>query len=388
MADPEVATKSPESDALEDIPVAEPTEHTTVPYNTVDSSLTSAAAPAPALCDNCTSDRPTPAGQKSTGEIIKLNDIDVYVSKPADYPHTPSKLLLLLTGGTGLHSVNNQIQADRFAQDGGFVVVMPDLFEGDPAPNSTTALSPEELPTTDAGTGSTATTSSFLDIFKIKAAETAKSFLIDMWLARHTEDKIMPILKKVLDGVRDEFADAVAYGDGIYAAGYCIGGRYVLLLARQETPAPRKASISERLSGITLPWQHKPAVPAPVPTDLGSSGENNQSGDDLEANKQNKTSGPWIKAGAIAHATLVSKDDFKGLKAPISMVSVENDPVFPNEVRIAGEDYMSENNVEHEVQVYPGVPHGFAVVGEYEDAHIKEAQATAFEQMLHWLADH
>lgn len=235
---------------------------------------------------------------------------------------------------------------------------MPDLFEGDPAPNSTTALSPEELPTTDAGTGSTATTSSFLDIFKIKAAETAKSFLIDMWLARHTEDKIMPILKKVLDGVRDEFADAVAYGDGIYAAGYCIGGRYVLLLARQETPAPRKASISERLSGITLPWQHKPAVPAPVPTDLGSSGENNQSGDDLEANKQNKTSGPWIKAGAIAHATLVSKDDFKGLKAPISMVSVENDPVFPNEVRIAGEDYMSENNVEHEVQVYPGVPHG------------------------------
>lgn len=235
---------------------------------------------------------------------------------------------------------------------------MPDLFEGDPAPNSTTALSPEELPATDAGTGSTAPTSSFLDIFKIKAAETAKSFLIDMWLARHTEDKIMPILKKVLDGVRDEFADAVAYGDGIYAAGYCIGGRYVLLLAREQTNAPRKASISEGLGGITLPWAHKPAAPPPAPTDLGSSEGNTQGGDGVEANRRNKTSGPWIKAGAIAHATLVSKEDFKGLKAPISMVSVENDPMFPDEVRMAGEDYMSHNNVEHEVQVYPGVPHG------------------------------
>ena len=348
-----------------------------------------------------------------------LSTLQVYVSKPADYPHTSAKLLLLLTGGTGLHSTNNQIQADRFAQDGGFVVVMPDLFEGNPAPNSTTTLSPDEPLTTltDASTSSNPQTpSSFLDIFKIKAAETAKSFLIDMWLARHTEDKIMPILKKVLDGVRDEFADAVAFGDGIYAAGYCIGGRYVLLLAREQTQeAPRKASISERLSGITLPWAQKPAAsaPPPAPTDLGSSstGENiDQGGDDLEAqNRQTKTSGPWIKAGAIAHATLVSKDDFKGLKAPVSMVSVENDPMFPDEVRMAGEDYMSANNVEHEVQVYPGVPHGmlssclpqivhvvqtnriqtgFAVVGEYEDAHIKEAQATAFEQMLKWLAEH
>lgn len=255
--------------------------------------------------------------------------------------------------------MNNQIQADKFAQDGGFVVVMPDLFEGDPAPNSTNALSPEELPTTETGTGSAAASSSFLDIFKVKAAETAKSFLIDMWLARHTEDKIMPILQKVLEGVRDEFADAVAYGDGIYAAGYCIGGRYVLLMAREEAQAPRKQSISERLGGITLPWQHKPAAPVVAPTELNSSGETLQnSGDDLEANRQTKTSGPYIKAGAIAHATMVSKDDFKGIKVPISMVSVENDPVFPDEVRMAGEDIMSAENAEHEVQVYPGVPHG------------------------------
>lgn len=31
---------------------------------------------------------------------------------------------------------------------------------------------------------------------------------------------------------------------------------------------------------------------------------------------------------------------------------------------------------------------GFAVFGDYEDAHIKDAQATAHVQMLKWLKEH
>jgi dienelactone hydrolase len=50
----------------------------------------------------------------------------VYITKPSDYPHAPSKLLLFLTGGTGLQSKNNQLQADKYAAEG-FLVVMPDL---------------------------------------------------------------------------------------------------------------------------------------------------------------------------------------------------------------------------------------------------------------------
>lgn len=49
----------------------------------------------------------------------------VYITKPSDYPHSPSKLLLLLSSGTGIHSVNNQLQADKYASEG-FLVVMPD----------------------------------------------------------------------------------------------------------------------------------------------------------------------------------------------------------------------------------------------------------------------
>ncbi|ROV96816.1 hypothetical protein VMCG_07899 [Cytospora schulzeri] len=336
--DPEIATKAPESDAQEDAPTEPPTTASA-------SSSGEDTEASPKMGEHCITDRPVPSGQGPTGELRKLNDIDVYVSKPSEYPHAPARLLLLLTGGTGLKSINNQIQADKFAQEG-FLVVMPDLFEGDAAPNSTAV---EEQPS-EGG-------SSFLDMFKTKAVEGVKSFMIDMWLARHTDEKVMPILHKVLEGANDEFADAVSTGGGIYAVGYCFGGKYILHLASEK-----KLEAGGALWGAA----QKPA--------------------DEESGAQK--AGPYIKAGALAHATLVARDDFDGIKAPVSLVCVENDPLFPDDVRTAGEDYLSKSNVEHEVQVYPGVPHGFAVVGDYDDVGIKDAQGTAFEQMLKWLKDH
>ncbi|CAJ2502860.1 Uu.00g102540.m01.CDS01 [Anthostomella pinea] len=329
MTEADVATKAPESDAQE----------SPIPGDTP-------AQTGPTMGEHCTTDRPTPAGEAPKGEVRKLGGVDVYIAKPESYPTNPSKLLLLLTGGTGLKSTNNQIQADKFA-DEGYVVVMPDMFEGDPAPNSTTVP--------DAETEGT----SFLETVKLKAAETAKSFMIDMWLARHTEEKVMPLLEKVFHACEGEFADAVGNGGGIYAVGYCFGGRYILLLASERTPA------STGWSGA-----QKPA--------------DEEAGEGQGPTKK----GPYIKAGALAHATLVSPDDFEHLQVPVSLACVEHDPMFPDDVREAGEDTMSKTNVEHEVQVYPGVPHGFAVYGDYEDANIKDAQATAHEQMLKWIKEH
>ena len=182
---------------------------------------------------------------------------------------------------------------------------MPDMFGGDTAPGATAMVDDS---------------SSLLEQIKMRVAETTKSFVIDMWLARVTPDKVMPILHKVIEKAREDYAESVRHGDGIYAAGYCVGARFVMLLAQ----------------------------------------ENEKIGGDEESAKESE--GPYIKAGALAHAASVIPDDFKGLKAPLSFVCVENDPLFPDEVRSAGEDAMADASLEHEVQVYPGVPHGKLII--------------------------
>ena len=211
-------------------------------------------------------------------------------------------------------------------------------FAGDPAPNSATDPNADDQ------------NPSMIEKVKMGFATTAKSFMVDMWLARQTPEKVLPVLRKVVEGAKEEFADAVANGGGIYAVGYCFGGKYVCLLAAE---LPDSAA-------------HGQAPPK-----------------DEEAGMAKAE--PLIKAGALAHGTLITTEDLEAIKSPISMACVENDQLFPDDVRTAGQTYLEENKVKHEVKVYSGVPHGFAVVGEYEDPKIQGAQKEAFEQMVEWL---
>ena len=131
----------------------------------------------------------------------------------------------------------------------------------------------------------------------------------------------MPRIYKVVEAVKEEFADAVANGGGIYAVGYCFGGKYVLLLGGEES--------SQTASSRKL--------------------------EDEEQGKAGKD--PVIKAGAIAHGgslqlifyaayhfvtpsldtceqvaklfeltsisgTQVTLDDINALRTPVSMVCV------------------------------------------------------------------
>ena len=219
---------------------------------------------------------------------------------------------------------------------------MPDQFAGDPAPN--TAADPN---------AETEESPSVVEKVKMGLATTAKSFMLDMWLARQTPEKVLPILHKVVDGAKEEFADAVANGGGIYGVGYCFGGKYVCVLASE------------------LPDDVAHGQAQPKDEEVGM-----------------VTKPPVIKAGALAHGTLIGKEDIASVKSPVSMACVENDQLFPDEIRTAGQEFLENNKVEHEIKVYPGVPHGFAVVGEYGDSKIQTAQREAFEQMVGWLKNH
>ncbi|KAF1848394.1 alpha/beta-hydrolase [Cucurbitaria berberidis CBS 394.84] len=331
MADNDVATRAPESDAQEK--PQEPAEQSLFPGDT-------RAQEGPSMGEHCTTDRPAPSGEKPTGDLTKLGGVECYVAKPADYPHSPSKLLLLLTGGTGVKSTNNQLQADRYASEG-YLVVMPDQFDNDPAPNSVdmTEISQQ---------------ASWLESIKLRTAEGIKSFMIDMWLARHTPEKVLPILHKVTEGAKEEFADAVANGGGIYGVGYCFGAKYILVLAGEH-----------------------PDIVA---------GDQAAPKDEEQGTIKNE---PVLKAGAVAHPTMLTKEDLAAVKAPIYFAAVENDPMLSEEeVLTPGRRAMETNKVEHEIQVFSGVPHGFAVLGDYDDSKIKQSQAQAFGQMLGWIQSH
>lgn len=222
------------------------------------------------------------------------------------------------------------------------MLTTPARFNGDPAPNSThEPMSP-------------ASSLTFLERFKLGVADTAKSFLIDMWLARHTPEKVLPLLHRVIAAVRDEHADAIAAGGGIYAVGYCFGAKYALVLGAPQPPA-----------------DEAPAAD-----------------DDVEATAGQPAHQPLVKVVAIAHGTQVDPSDIGNLAVPACLVCVENDPLFPDDVRAAGVEALEKRGVEHEVKVYPEVPHGFAVYGDYEDAAIQVAQRTAYGQMLGWIQAH
>ena len=217
-------------------------------------------------------------------------------------------------------------------------------FGGNPAPNSTTtaaAMQAEQKP-------------SVIEQVKLGVAGIAKSFSIDMWLARHTPEKVLPILNSVIASVKEEFADAVANGDGIYAVGYCFGAKYALMLGSD-------------LHKDVAAGQRDPAT---------------------EAEEGMAKQGPQIKCGAIAHATGVGKEDMAGCSVPTCVVAVEDDPLFPDNVRNAGLEAMKAKGLDHEFKVYTDVPHGFAVLGDYQDQGIMMKQKEAYEQMLAWLKAH
>ncbi|KAL5120766.1 hypothetical protein ACEQ8H_001247 [Pleosporales sp. CAS-2024a] len=331
MADSDNATRAPESDAQE-ARTDPAVEQSVFPEDT-------RAQDGPTMGDHCTTDRPAPAGEKPSGELSKLGGVDCYITKPTDYPHSPSKLLLLLTGGTGYKSTNNQLQADKYASEG-YLVVMPDQFDNDPAPNSVDMAEVKQ-------------DTSWLESIKLKTAEGIKSFMIDMWLARHTPEKVLPLLHKVIEGAKEDFADAVANGGGIYGIGYCLGAKYILILAGENSD----------------PF----AAPA-------------QSTDEEQGAIKKE---PVLKAGAVAHGTMVTLEDLEGVKAPMYIAAVKDDPLFPEEeVLTPGRRTLEKNKIEHEVQVFSGVPHGFAVLGDYEDPKIKQLQTQAFGQMLGWIQCH
>lgn len=147
-----------------------------------------------------------------------------------------------------------------------------------------------------------------------------------MWLARHTPENTEPIIEKVLEAVKETYADkGYAASLGTYVVGYCFGGKYAL-----------------RLAG-----------------------------------PQGKKYG--VNAAAVAHATLITKEDFEGVEKPVIFAcagklhpkapgnvrapiyiygATENDPYFPDDIREEGRKILEGKQADFQMEIFKGVPHG------------------------------
>ncbi|KAF8542500.1 dienelactone hydrolase family-domain-containing protein [Trichophaea hybrida] len=143
--------------------------------------------------------------------------------------------------------------------------------------------------------------------------------------------KMRAVEGNALKAVKEQYGDKeYRTSHGIHVVGYCFGGKYALRLAATDE----------------------------------------------------------VSAVAVAHGTMISREDFVGVKNPVTFACVENDPLFPDEIREEGLKLLQERNIEHELKVYKGVPHGFAVYGSYPDHHIKLSQEKVFDQFVEFISNY
>ncbi|KAL3496262.1 dienelactone hydrolase [Aspergillus germanicus] len=129
----------------------------------------------------------------TTGEFITIDDFEAYIKIPEGEPAKTG--IILLTDILGHRFKNAQLIADKFAANG-YLVLVPDLFYGDPVPLGG---------------------SSGLDLQKWLAGDYHEKKI------SHTPSVIDPILEKCITEMHTKYSV-----EKIGSIGYCFGAKYVV----------------------------------------------------------------------------------------------------------------------------------------------------------------
>ncbi|OSD04870.1 alpha/beta-hydrolase [Trametes coccinea BRFM310] len=246
------------------------------------------------LCSHCVAGvrhEGTPEGQ-----FTKVGGVDSYVATPkGDYPK--DKVVLFLSDVFGLKLQNNLLLADDYARNG-FKVVEPDLFEGDALPED--ALHSGKV---DFGA----------------------------WLAKHGMDRVVGIIRTVIDALKAEGVTKFA------AVGFCFGARPAFDLA-----------FNNELQVVAVSHPSLLQIPA-----------------DLEKYASQS-------------------------KAPLLINSCETDPQFPIDAQAKADEILGGGKfAPGYVRTYwEGCTHGFAVRGDISDPKVKAGKEGAFKATVEFLIKH
>lgn len=161
---------------------------------------------------------------KPRGKVIQLHGFDTYATGPAD-GRTPKAIIVIIPDAFGWEFVNNRLLADHYADRGDYKVYLPEFMQGKAAPawmvdtmrsfmNGSVLVKPYYL------------------------ASASRGFV--PFIMTNRIGKSYPRVKAFFEALRTaEGPDAK-----IAAAGFCWGGKHVLLMAHNVTvdingkPAP------------------------------------------------------------------------------------------------------------------------------------------------------
>ncbi|CAN6346923.1 unnamed protein product [Urochloa humidicola] len=92
-----------------------------------------------------------------------------------------------------------------------------------------------------------------------------------------------------------------------------------------------------------------------------------------------------IQAAVLLHPSLLTVDDIKEVKCPISILGAEIDKSSPPELlKQFGQVLSANSGIDHTVKIFPGVAHGWAVRYSEEDAAAVASAEEALQDMSHW----
>jgi len=228
-----------------------------------------------------------------------------------------ARTILFVTDIFGFALNNTRLLADEYAQ-AGFYVVVPDILEGDPVPDELLKdLAPLDS-TPEPG-------------FVGKASSTAKvAFNLPPWVAKHREAVTRPLVEQAAKALK---ADPEVKKLG--AVGFCLGGRYALLLS------------------------HKTADP----------------------------NSPFVDAVVANHPSMLSlPDDITQVTKPLLVNIGEKDSMLDTKARTQiKEAFLKQlSDIPTKWEEYDRAVHGFAVRGDYNIELEKKNKELACKNTVEW----
>ncbi|TVY62318.1 Protein AIM2 [Lachnellula suecica] len=266
------------------------------------------------------------------GKEELMYNLNTYVSAPIAGT-TPKGIIVFIPDGFGWDLVNNRLLADKYAQNGNFLVLLPDFMNGHSMP-----VSAEPLLDRISKPASILTTLLLKPLLILRLASMAIP-----WLLKTRPGISHPRVTRFIGDLRSNAPPFETKNLKIGAAGFCWGGKHAFLLARDEV----KTQVTRYGSG---------------------------------------EKGPMVDACFVAYPSMLSvPGDVEGVSVPVSVAVGDNDRALgAKNTKVLQEILEVKLKGDHEVNIMEGAKHGFAIrldpsiPEQVEQAEIAERQAINF----------